>query len=122
MELADFQRRVAQKLAIIPVSGSLSAEDGDVIQKAYETLNEELGEHGLSWWNPDEAVPDKFADVLIGMVAAALVDDFTIPEPRRTALIAQHGWGLPVPSVNERRLRKLAAVPANYDGVVADYF
>lgn len=121
MILEDFQRRVAQRLGVLPVSGTLAAEDAAVIQGAYEGLVLELGEHSLAWWNADEAVPDTFADVLIGMVAAALVDDFTIPEPRRSQLIAQCAFGLPAVSSNERRLRALAAA-APVDMPEVEYF
>jgi hypothetical protein len=55
------------------------------------------------------------------MVAASLVDDFTIPEPRRSQLIMQCAYGLPAPSVNERRLRALTAAPAE-DEPEVDYF
>lgn len=110
MTLADFYTRVAQRLSILPVSGTLSADDAEVIRQAYEALIHELGEHGLSWWNPDEDVPDQYADPLIGMSAAAVVDDFTIPEPRRSQLIMQHAFGLPVASVSERRLRAMTRV------------
>ena len=107
MQLTTFYTRVAQKLGVLPVGGTLSAEDADVIEKAYESLVHELGEHGLSWWNPDEDVPDPYSDPLIGMVAANMVDEFTIPEPRRSQLIMQHAFGLPVASVAERRLRAM---------------
>lgn len=108
MELTTFQTRVAQRLSILAVGQVLPADDAVLIQGAYESLVHELGEHGLSWWNADEAVPDEFADPLVGMTAANLVDDFTIPEPRRTQLIVAGAFGLPQASIAERRLRALA--------------
>jgi hypothetical protein len=51
-------------------------------------------------------------------VRAGVVDEFTIPEPRRSQMIAQYGWGLPVASVNERRLRAMTRAPASDDGVI----
>jgi len=122
MILEDFQRRVAQKLAVLPVSGTLNANDADVIQKAYEGLLHELGEHSLSWWNADESVPDPYADCLIGMVAASVVDDFTIPEPRRSQLIGQCAFGLPQASVNERRLRALTSAGFTGESIEAEYY
>jgi hypothetical protein len=110
MELAVFQQRVAQRLGVLPVSGSLSPEDGALILAGYQGLLAELMEHGLAWWNEDEALPDAHADSLIGMTAASVVDDFTIAEPRRSQLIMQHGFGLPVASVSERRLRALTRI------------
>lgn len=110
MELAVFQQRVAQRLGVIPTAGTLSSEDGDVIQSAYTLLLTELVEHGLAWWNHDDAIPDAYADCMVGMTAASVVDEFTIPEPRRSQLITQYGFGLPVASVSERRLRALTRV------------
>jgi len=122
MILEDFQRRVAQRLAVLPVSGTLDANDADVIQGAYENLLAELGEHNLAWWNADEAVPDIYADCLIGMTAAMIVDDFTIPEPRRSQLIVQCAFGLPNVSMNERRLRSLTRAGPSTDSVEREYF
>lgn len=121
MQLAVFYTRVAQRLGILPVSGTLPAEDAEVIAGAYESLVHELGEHGLSWWNPDEPVPDQYADPLVGMTAAAVVDEFTIPEPRRSQLIMQHAFGLPVASVSERRLRAMTRVGTS-DTADNEYF
>jgi hypothetical protein len=33
-------------------------------------------------------------------------------------MIVQYGWGLPVASVNERRLRAMTRAPASDDGVI----
>lgn len=122
MLLEDFQRRVAQRLAVLPVGGTLSAEDREVIQGAYDNLLQELGEHGLAWWNADEAVPDRYSDCLIGMVAANVVDDFTIPEPRRSQLIAQGAFGLPSASVAERRLRALTRTGKSEESVEIEFY
>lgn len=121
MTLADFYKRVAQRLGVLPVAGTLSADDAEVIRQAYEDLIHELMEHDLAWWNDDEDVPDKYVDPLIGLTAAMLVDEFTIPEPRRSQLIAQHAFGLPVASVSERRLRALVRAPSTGESVL-EYF
>lgn len=112
MNLATFYRRVAQKLGVLPVGGTLSADDQEVIRESYAGLVEELLDHGIAWWNSDEDIPDKYAEPVIGMTAASVVDEFTIPEPRRSQLIAQHGFGLPMASVSERRLRALTRSPS----------
>jgi hypothetical protein len=122
MILEDFQRRIAQRLAVLPVGGALDANDADVIQKAYEGLLQELGGHNLAWWNADEAVPDEYADCLIGMVAALVVDDFTIPEPRRSQLIGQGAFGLPNTSMNERRLRALTRAGPSTAATEIEFF
>jgi hypothetical protein len=111
MTLADFYKRVAQRLGVLPVAGTLSADDAEVVRQAYENLIHELLEHDLAFWNDDEDVPDKYSDPLIGMTAAMLVDEFTIPEPRRSQILVQHAFGLPVASVSERRLRALLRAP-----------
>lgn len=112
MDRTLFEQRVGQRLGIVPTAGSLAAEDVALVRSAYEALHAELLEHGLVAWTVLEDVPDEFADVMIGMTAARLVDEFTIAEPRRTAIIAQSAFGLPGLSLDERRLRKLVAVPA----------
>ena len=122
MELATFRLRVGQRLGVVPVSGTLSAEDGDLVTSAYELLVAELMTHGLAFWGTEDAVPDDYADILIGMTAAMLVDDFTIAEPRRTQIIGQYAFGLPQPSVNERRLRRLMAVGMGEEATEAEYF
>jgi hypothetical protein len=122
MILSDFYTRVAQRLGVLPVAGTLSADDSEVIRVSYVGLMHELIEHGLGWWNADEDVPDLYAEVLAGMTAAQFVDEFTIPEPRRSTLIMQHGFGLPQASVSERRLRALTATPYNGETGTADYF
>lgn len=118
MQLADFYLRVGQRLGIVPTAGSLSAEDGAVIASAYRALVGELIEHGLVFWNSDEEVPDTYAEPVIGMTAAGLVDEFTLPEPRRSQLIMQHAFGLPVASHSERRLRALTRAAGSGVSVV----
>jgi hypothetical protein len=103
------------------VSGSLSVEDRDVIQSAYDRLMLELNEHELSFWRGDEDVPDTYADILIGMTAANLVDDFVIQDPRRSQIIGQFAWGLVPVSPGERRLRAMMRLPATGAPVV-EYF
>lgn len=122
MELALFEQRVGQRLGIVPTAGSLAAEDAAVVRSAYGSLHAELLEHGLVTWNALEDVPDEFADVMIGMTAARIVDEFTIAEPRRSAILAQSAFGLPGLSLDERRLRKLVAVPMFNEPVDLTFF
>jgi hypothetical protein len=122
VDLAVFKQRVGQRLGVVPTAGSLSPEDGEVIGGAYVTLLQELGEHGLAWWNPDRDVPEQFADVLIGMVAAAVVDDFTIPEPRRSQLILMGAFGVAPATMGERRLRAMARVANDGEPAEATYY
>lgn len=121
MKLANFHMQVAQKLGIVMVSGTLSPEDRDVIQSGYDRLVLELDEHQLSFWRGDEDVPDVYADILIGMTAAMLVDDFVIQDPRRSQIIGQFAWGLAPITPGERRLRALMRLPSTGAPVV-EYF
>jgi hypothetical protein len=114
MEPAAFRQRVGQRLGIVPAAASLSAEDDALVSEAYKSLMGELTEHGLCMWGP-ETVPTQYADALIGMTAAMLVDEFGISEPRRSQLIATHAFGLPVASPGERRLRAMVRIESNDD-------
>lgn len=122
MELAVFKQRVGQRLGAVPVSGSLSAEDGALVAQAYGLLVQELTTAGLAYWSAEDSVPDEFADIMVGMTAANLVDDFTIPEPRRSQMIVQSKYGLPQASVDERRLRALTAIPIEEPPSAAEYY
>lgn len=114
MELAVLKQRVGQRLGIVSAADSLAAEDLALVTSAYESLFAEIYEHGLAPWGTGD-VPDEYADIVIGMVASRLVDEFKVPEPRRSSLIALHAFGLPVPSANERRLRRLVEAPAEQE-------
>lgn len=108
MRLQDFQQRVAQRLSIVPTSGFVSAEDAEVIGQAYTALMRELAALELAHWDAEAELPDLYADCLVGMTSAAVVDEFTIPEPRRSQIIGQHAFGSAPISPTERRLRSLA--------------
>ena len=122
MDLAVFKLRVGQRLAIVPAAGSLEPEDEELIEASYESLVAELLEHDLANWNTTDDVPDEYADVLVGMTAARLVDEFELPEPRRSGILVQSAFGLSAPSHDERRLRRLMAVPQFDDELKVDYF
>ena len=113
MDAATFKLRVGQRLGIVPAAGSLSAEDGELVDSAYTSLVYELSEHDLCWWAGDDVVPDQYADILIGMTAAMLVNEFGIPEPRRTQLKTEEAFGMPVPTPFERRLLRLLRIGAD---------
>ncbi len=121
MELAVFKQRVGQRLGIVPAAGSLAAEDAELVTSAYESLFAELYENSLAPWGTG-TIPDEYADIVIGMTAARLVDEFKIPEPRRSSLVMLHAFGLPQPSSNERRLRRLIETPPEDEGAPERYF
>lgn len=115
--LADFQQRVGQRLGIVRAAESLSVEDAELIQSAYVALWAELNEHDLVGWSVTDPVPDNVSEIVIGMTAARLVDEFGIEEPRRSVQVMQQAFGLSVPSEYERRLRRMMA--NNYKGELA---
>jgi hypothetical protein len=121
MTPADFLKRVANRLGVLPIGQALGAEDADLILTAYSGLLAELAEHRLVWWSADEDVPEEMVEPLSGMVAASVVDDFSIAEPRRSMLISQHGFGLPVASVSERRLRAMQRAPGDAPAEIEFY-
>ena len=122
MDLPTFKLRVGQRLGVVPVAGSLDASDGELVTSAYELLVHELTEHSLAWWDATGNVPDEYADIMVGMTAARLIDDFTIAEPRRSQLLMQSAFGLPVASVDERRLRRLLSNKADPDAAETDRY
>jgi hypothetical protein len=122
VDLAVFKLRVGQRLGIVPTAGSLESEDETLIEGAYESLIAELLAHDLANWNASDAVPDEYADICIGMTAARLVDEFELPEPRRSLMLAQSAFGMNAPTPDERRLRRLMAVPQFDDELATDYF
>jgi hypothetical protein len=109
-------------LGIVPTAGSLEAEDETLVEGAYESLVAELLAHDLANWNSTDAVPDEYADICVGLTAARLVDEFELPEPRRSLILAQSAFGMSAPTPDERRLRRLMAVPQFDDELQADYF
>lgn len=121
LSLADFRQRVGRRLGVVPAAGTLSAEDGAVVQEAYQHLYDELSANNLAPW-PEETIPGQFADILIGMTAARLVDHFSIAEPRRSQFVALYDFGLPMPSAAERRLRAMTAANETFDSVDMDFF
>lgn len=122
MELADFQQRVGWRLGIIRAAESLSPENARLIADAYGELWHELIAHELVNWSQDADIPDAAAELMIGMTAARLVDEFGMPEPRRSALIAECKYGMPVATPYERRLRALAEIGFDGEAVQADYY
>lgn len=122
LQLADFQQRVGQRLGIVRAAEPLSAEDAELIRSAYVSLWAELEDASLVDWSVNDPVPDRVSEIVIGMTAARLVDEFGVEEPRRSLLVMQQAFGLPVTGEYERRLRRL--VPPPFDGEVAvnEYF
>lgn len=104
---ATFKELVGRKLGILAVGGSLSAEDGDLIGEAAETLQEQVSDKGIVSVDFESGVDSKYSDVLADLTAAVLVDHYGVPEPRASVMRASTFGNVP-PGPAERRLRKLA--------------
>jgi len=109
MELERFYRAVGLKLTIVAGSQPMQADDRDTIHHAWASLHAMLDENGLAIDGPDKPVPDQIVDPMIDMLAATLVDQFGLTEPRRTQIRGEGMFGIGSPA--ERRLRKVLAVP-----------
>lgn len=108
---AELKDRVGRKLGVLTDGNSLSAEDGSIIGEALLDVQGQVVillqsgffdvENGI-----DNALADPFAEITAGQ----LVDEFGIPEPKRSELKNQR-LGLPGRSLAERRLRALVETP-----------
>lgn len=107
LSYGDLKNRVAQKLQILADTESLSAEDGAKIADGLLSVQAELSRIGVVTLDVERGINEPYADAVALMGAAHLVDDFQIPEPRRSQLLAQGGIGLPGRSLAERRLRAM---------------
>lgn len=122
MNLTEFYDKVARKLGVLAVGEQMSADDADMIRGSYRMLVSLLEFHKLATWDADEPVPDHLAQILIDMVAAHLVDEFELPEPRRSTLRAEGMFGAASATLAERRLRAVLAVPYWGEPATTDYF
>lgn len=107
----ELKDRVGRKLGIVATGQSLSAEDGEVIAEALLDVQAQVVILLQSGFfdvvnGIDNALADPFAEIAAGQ----LVDEFGIPEPKRSELKSQR-LGLPGRSLAERRLRALVETP-----------
>jgi hypothetical protein len=109
--LADIYQRTGFKLGVIRAEENLSAEDGDLVARSYEGLHDQLLSEGLMNWGVEDDVPEWAAPCIIDMLAAILVDEFGVEEPRRTTVKAEGILGARPVSQAERKLRRQMAAP-----------
>lgn len=109
--LAQLYQRTGFKLGIIRAEESLSAEDGDLIGQTYEGLHDQLLTEGLMTWGVTDDVPEWSTPIMVEMLAAMLVDEFSVEEPRRTRIKIEGDLGKSPVSSAERRLRRQVASP-----------
>ena len=122
ISLADFKQRVGFRLGVIRSTESLKAQDAALVLAAYTSLWEELDAAGLVDFYVEDPIPDQYGDILIGMTAARLVDDFGVEEPRKTSILIRMSYGNEIASLYERRLRRMAQVGPKDEPVASEYF
>lgn len=118
----QFKVRTAQKLGVLAVGDALSAEDGELIGRAAQELADILSTLDLLTLDFDDGVDVVYAGALTDMVAASLVGEYGVPEPRKSQMLTAGLFGLPNTSLAERRLRKAIAGVSPDVRVTAEYF
>lgn len=116
------KERVARKLGVLAVGNSLSAEDGQLIGERCLSLQKQLEALEIVTIDFDEGIDELYDDIIVAMIAALLVDDFMLPEPKRSTIAREGILGLPVASPAERQLRKVLAPQRVSKPVKAEYF
>lgn len=116
------KERIARKLGVLAVGNTLSAEDGELIGERCLSLQKQLEAFEIVNLDFEDGIDELYDDIISAMVAALLVDDFMLPEPKRSTLAKEGVLGLPVASVAERQLRKVLAPQRVSKPVRAEYF
>lgn len=116
------QERIARKLGVLPVGTSLSPEDASLIRDRCFTLQKQLEALDIVVVDFEDGIDELYDDIIIAMVAALLVDDFMLGEPKRSKIAQEGVLGLPVTSMAERQLRKILSSPVVSKPVQAEYF
>lgn len=118
----DMATRVGQKMGIISVGETLSYEDSVLIQERLLAARDQLETLEIVELDLESGIDEVYADAVAMIVAAMCVDEFTLPEPRRSTLRAEGLLGLPNTSLAERILRKLTYRPAVHRTTAVDYY
>jgi hypothetical protein len=120
--LAEIYQRTGAKLEILRADESLGAEDGELIAETYAGLHDQLLTEGLMTWGVTDEVPEWAALIVVDMLAAMLVDQFGLEEPRRSIVVAEGILGNSPVSPAERKLRRQLAQPYINNVVQTEYF
>lgn len=122
VNLYQFKERVARKLGVLPVGNSLSAEDAVLIGEKCDAIQKQLQDLDIAVIDFADGIDDVMVDSIIAMVAALLVDDFMLGEPKRSKIATEGILGLPTTSMAERQLRKILSPTVVSRPVRAEYF
>lgn len=109
-------------MGVLPVGNSLSPEDANLIGEKCEAIQRQLQELNITVLDFEDGIDEVMVDSIIAMVAALLVDDFMLAEPKRSQIATEGILGLPTTSMAERQLRKILSPPTVSQPVKADYF
>ena len=119
---AQMKERVGRKLGVLAAGNSLSAEDANLISERCRSLQKQLDELGIAQIDFDDGIDELIDNIIVAMVAALLVDDFMLGEPKRSQIASEGALGLPVASPAERQLRKILAPTRVSPPVKAEYY
>jgi hypothetical protein len=119
---ANFRIATARKLRILADGGSLGAEEDDKLITKYAGLHAMLQGEELAPFEVDDDVPENCQEPMIDMLAALSVEEFAIPEPRRSTLLMFGSLFMDPMSPAERRLRKVLATKYVSQTLSTDYY
>lgn len=118
----QMKERIARKLGVLPVGSSLSPEDGNLIAERCTSLQRQLDELDIVQIDFTDGIDPLIDNIIVAMVAALLVDDFQLGEPKRSQIAGEGALGLPSISPAERQLRKILAPTRVSPPVRTEYF
>jgi hypothetical protein len=116
------RERIASKLGVLPVGNSLPPEDANLIEQRCVSLQKQLDALDIAQIDFEDGIDELIDNIIVAMVAALLVDDFQLGEPKRSQIAGEGALGLPVTSPAERQLRKILAPTRVSRPVRAEYF
>jgi hypothetical protein len=121
--LDELKKAVLEKIGAVPAGGPYPADDVAKVQEKYEGLHAELSEGFMLPWDVSEDdIPQRVQESLLLMLAFRSAGDFGVPEPRYTRLRLEGSLGDSPPSLAEKRLRALLAVPFVSAPAKTEYF
>lgn len=118
----ELYRRVLERVQVAAEGEPAQPEDVQLVAERYRFVHELLVDRELSDWDPDSDIPDGAAPAVIMVVAAYSVEEFGIPEPRKTSLKVEGLLDLPQPSLAQRQLSKRKAKGYIPTRMRAEYF
>jgi hypothetical protein len=122
MTLAELRRAALQEAGIVAAGESASADDDQLCAQKYAALHDVLLAEKLVAWPVNGDVPEYAETPLTMMLAALIAPAFGVSGDRLNSLRAGGAFGLPVPSIAERMLRRQLAKSYVSAPVKTEYF